>query len=549
MLTGTGTLEPQDSYTVTALATGEILEDYFEEGDEVSEDQVLMRLDSANLESSLERAQNTYDNAKKSLDDLYDDRTDLTVTSDHTGTIQVMNLEVGDDVMAGSVIASVLDRDTMLIDVPFMQADTFNIAGGDSAVLTVENTLEEITGTVDKISPSYTVNANGVKTVNVTIAVQNPGAITEAIAATAKIGTYSCTQAANFYYNVNEQITAEASGKVKTIVKDEGDFVTEGEAVVILESKTLDDSIDRAERSLKEAANALQDARDAFDNYEITAPIAGTVIDKKYKKGEKIGSGANGSGNTVAIIYDLSALKFDMNIDELDIDSLALDQEVIVTSDAKPGHTYVGKITNISVQGTTANGTTYYPITVTLDDYGNEEDGSKLRPGMNIDAEIVLEKVENVLAVPVDAVGRGNRVKVLKKDGTTASGVSADAADDKNKPNRADGENADAPSGMPEKPDGMEKPDNTQGAMPTPSDGYATAPASAEYEEVTVETGISDDEYIEILSGLSEGDTVIVESSGPISGGGWGNMMMGGPGGNMGGGPSGGMGGGPGGMR
>lgn len=323
VLTGTGTLEPYDSYTVTALASGEIVEDLFEEGDEVTKDQLLMRIDSSSLESSLERAQNSYDNAKKSLDDLYETRDDLNIVSDWSGVIQVMDIEVGDEVMSGTVIASIIDRDTMLIDVPFMQADTFSISKGDTAVLTIASTLEQITGTVDSISPSYTVNANGVKESLVTIAVNNPGGITESTSATAKIGDYSCTKAANFYYNVNEQIKAETSGEVARIIKDEGDYVTAGETVVVLESESLDDNIENAERSLKEAANSLKDAQDAFDNYEITAPISGTVIEKNYKLGEKIGSSSgSGSGNTIAVIYDMSALKFEMNIDELDIDSL-----------------------------------------------------------------------------------------------------------------------------------------------------------------------------------------------------------------------------------
>ena len=50
VLSGTGTLEPYDSYTVTALASGEIVEDLFEEGDEVTKDQLLMRIDSSSLE-------------------------------------------------------------------------------------------------------------------------------------------------------------------------------------------------------------------------------------------------------------------------------------------------------------------------------------------------------------------------------------------------------------------------------------------------------------------------------------------------------------------
>ena len=63
---------------------------------------------------------------------------------------------------------------------------------------------------------------------------------------------------------------------------------------------------------------------------------------------------------------------------------------------------------------------------------------------------------------------------------------------------------------------------------------YSTVPKTAEYTEVTVETGISDDDYIEILSGLEEGDVVIVESA-ERSGSDWTQMMMGGGmgGGNM----------------
>ena len=554
VLTGTGTLQPFDSYTVTALSTGEILEDYFEEGDEVVEDQLLMRLDSSNLESSLDRAQNAYDNAKKNLDDLYDDRNDLRVTTDYAGIIQVMDLKVGDDVMQGSAIASIIDRDTMLIDIPFMQEDTFNISRGSTAVLTVGDTLEELYGTVDSIKASYSVNSNGVKTVDVTIAVKNPGVITESTYATAKIGEYSCTGSSHFYYNVNESVKAEYTGKVKTIYKDEGDYVNKGDVIVLLESKNLEDSIERSERSLREAANSLKDAKDAFDNYEITAPISGTVIEKNYKKGEKIGSSGGSSANVVAIIYDMSALKFDMNIDELDIDSLRVGQEVIVTSDAKPGKSYTGYITNISIQGSTSNGTTVYPITVTIDEYGSAESGDQLRSGMNVDAEIILEKYENVLAVPVDAVGRGNKVKVVKlpeDDSAAESGANTQSGSTKSsdgeRPERAGdenqkdsfGEGGERPQNFAdgEKPEGFdpsafaERSESTSQNESAPGrrSGYSTVPKSTEYEEVTVETGATDGDYIEIVSGLSEGDVVIIETVNAASSFSWYNMGGGGP--------------------
>ncbi|MBQ8758127.1 MAG: HlyD family efflux transporter periplasmic adaptor subunit, partial [Clostridia bacterium] len=459
LLTGTGTLKPLDEYTVTALSSGEIIEDFFEEGDVVAEDQLLMRIDSSNLETSLERAQNSYDDALENLEDLRESREDLNVKSDYSGVIQVMNLEVGDEIRAGEVIASVVDRDTMLVDIPFMQADTLSINEGDAAVLTVGETFEELYGTVDEISPSYSINSNGVKTVNVTIAVKNPGVITESVSATAKIGEFACTAASNFYYNVNESIVAEASGEILRINKGEGDYISEGEIVLVLDGEDLDKSIEKAERNVRDAKNSLDDANEAFENYEITAPISGTVVEKNYKKGEKIGS--SGGGSTVAVIYDLSALVFEMNIDELDIDSVSLGQSVKVTSDAKTGMSYNGEITKISVQGVTSNGTTYYPITVTISDYG-QNSGNPLRSGMNIDAEIIIKEAANVIAIPVDAVGRGNRVTVVKN--TEAD----NGAEEESDGGQTDG--MQRPEGnvgeRPERPDGMQRPAGADGEMP-----------------------------------------------------------------------------------
>ncbi len=513
ILTGTGTLMPNDSYSVTSLAGGEILEDFFEEGDEVAEDQLLMRIDSSNLESSLERAQNSYTNAKESLDDLYEQRDDLTVVSDYSGVIQTMNLDVDDEVNAGFAAAAVIDRDTMLIDVPFMQEDAFRINEGDTASLTVGDTLETLTGTVTEISAGYDVNANGVKTVDVTIAVPNPGALTENVSASARIGIFSCTGSGKFYYNVNEVVKTEAGGTVRSVLKKKGDRVEKGDVIAVLESKTLAKNIEKAERSLREASNALKDAEDAFDNYSIEAPISGTVIKKNFKKGEKIAG--SGNNNIVAIIYDMSALKFDMNIDELDIDDIELGQAVNVTCDARDGYTYVGYVSQISVVGTTQNGTTYYPITITLDNYGSDEAGNELRPGMNIDAEIILKRSENTLAIPADALLRGNNVMLVSRAAERGDTVPADGEPLPGRPES--GENAPSGSqdasevpGNTEKTDTVSMPDMS--GMPSRRETYGTVDKSTEYTTVSVKTGISDDDYVEILEGLDEGDVIIVNT-------------------------------------
>ena len=145
--------------------------------------------------------------------------------------------------------------------------------------------------------------------------------------------------------------------------------------------------------------------------------------------------------------------------------------------------------------GTTTGGITTYPVTVRID----ETDG--LLPGMNVDAEIVLEQESGVLAVPSAAVNRGNTVLI------TADSPSAVNALDQ-----------EAPEG---------------------------------YVYVEVEVGISDESYTQILSGLQEGDKVayLPTSSGGEMGMAMTMMPSGMPSGGMpsGGMPSGGMSGGPGG--
>ena len=123
------------------------------------------------------------------------------------------------------------------------------------------------------------------------------------------------------------------------------------------------------------------------------------------------------------------------------------------------------------------------PVTVRID----ETDG--LLPGMNVDAQIVLEQAEDVLAIPSGAVNRGDTVLI------TADSPSAASALDQEAP-----------------------------------EGYVyvsveTGVSDDSYIEILSGLQVSDDSYIEILSGLQEGDTVAYI---PTSSGGGMSMMMGG---------------------
>ena len=190
-----------------------------------------------------------------------------------------------------------------------------------------------------------------------------------------------------------------------------------------------------------------------------------------------------------------------MNVDELDVSKIQVGQEVDITVDAIEDVKYTGYVDYVSLIGTSTNGVTSYPVTIVI----NEPDN--IIPGMNVSANIVVESKDDILTVPVSAVQRGNMVFVKSDDKTAKT-------DEK----QADGE---------AKTDGKPK-------MNAAPDGF---------KAVKVETGINDDNNIEIVSGLSEGDVVFVTPTADSSSDN--NMMM--PGGGMPGGMGGGPGGGPGG--
>ena len=94
-----------------------------------------------------------------------------------------------------------------------------------------------------------------------------------------------------------------------------------------------------------------------------------------------------------------------------------------ITAEALPGQTFVGRVDRVSINGTTTDGFTTYPVTVRLEEYG------ELNPGMNVSADIVLSRLEGALCVPVAAVNSDGTVLVagegaLAEDGVTVADLS-----------------------------------------------------------------------------------------------------------------------------
>ena len=180
----------------------------------------------------------------------------------------------------------------------------------------------------------------------------------------------------------------------------------------------------------------------------------------------------------------------------------------MITADALEDKVFSGYVETVSIIGSSSNGVTTYPVTIVID---NPEG---LIPGMNVSADIIVEKRENVVRIPASALMRGNQVAVQLKEGEKAPEITT--------------------------PDGKELPNNSKMMMNVAPDGFKL---------VKVKVGLSNEDYVEITEGIAEGDVVRITASQAASAtnfpqmggmpGGMGGMPGGGmPGGGM---PSGGM--------
>ncbi|WP_409967850.1 HlyD family efflux transporter periplasmic adaptor subunit [Bengtsoniella intestinalis] len=444
-ISSSGTLTAANSYTVTTLVEGEIIWDGVDEGTIVEKDDLLYEIDSSDVSNTLEKAEISLTQSQRSYDSMVDSQY---IYSDYTGELYELLVDTGDVITMGQTIGYTRDNRTMELKVAFPSDDAAGFYVGQSATVTLSGTFETLTGTVTNVSNSTEI-LSGTRIVrNVTVSITNNGGLSDTQEATVTIGGVGSSSSGTLAYASTGTITSDTAGEVTSMSVDEGDFIYKNARILTVGGDDMSDNLQSASESLRTTELTYESAQDALDNYSFTAPIAGTMIEKYYKTGDNVEA-----GDALCIIYDLAYLEIVMSIDELDIQNISVGQSVDIIADSMDTLEFTGTVTKVSVAGTTMGGTTTYPVTVQLNDYGS------LLPGMNVSTEIVVEEVVDVISISNVVIQRDNLVLVT--------------ADSPSAVNAVEGEEA---------PEG--------------------------YVYVAVETGLSDDDYVEITAGLTMEDTV-----------------------------------------
>ena len=260
--------------------------------------------------------------------------------------------------------------------------------------------------------------------------------------------------------------------------------------------KAGEQSVQAADFNVKSTEAALKELNTALRRTTIAAPMSGIVSKLSVEQGERVVGTIQMSGTEMMRIADLKKMEVRVDVSENDIPRVSMGDEVDIEVDAYVGRKFKGNVTEIANSATSTGSTavlttdqvTNFEVTIAIDPASYADlvaKGNKypFRPGMSASVEIKTETVANTLTVPIQSVTTRDEKAMKEKD----------------KKSEEDGPEDSAPETAKAKEEEEEDVKEVVFIL-VPGDSVHMA-------EIT--TGVQDDNYIQVLSGLKDGDEVI----------------------------------------
>jgi HlyD family secretion protein len=361
------------------------------------------------------------------------------------------------------------------------------------------------------------LKSNQVKKTKATVEVARKGKITSIVTATGKVQAQA-----------DVEISADVMGRIEELPVIEGQRITRGQLLVKIDDRSRQMEVAQAKGSLLSAESAFENARielqrekqlfekglssqsrldiaqnvydqaqaqvqinqalldraqDQLDKCTIRSPMNGIVTKLNSEEGENVVIGTmNNPGTVIVVVSDLSAIEIEAEVDETDIASVAMGQDVEITLDAFPDTIFKGQVIQVGNSATASSfgisdQVTNFQVKILIVD-----SVKNIKPGMTASVDITTDSREDVIKVPAGAVVmRPEDTGEEKKENAVKEGGEADSV------NKAEDQEKKEVEGV-----------------------FICRESKAKF--VPVATGIRDQQNVEIISGLSDGDSVITGS-------------------------------------
>ncbi|MBE3588312.1 MAG: HlyD family efflux transporter periplasmic adaptor subunit [Thermoanaerobacteraceae bacterium] len=275
-------------------------------------------------------------------------------------------------------------------------------------------------------------------------------------------------------------------------------------ALEALKNGSRPEDIAAAQAQVETARAQLELAQNNLAATEIRAPWDGIVTNVNGQVGQRVGSNTSATDPSNSFIFLISPeLQLRMQVNEADIDRVKVGQDVEFMVNAFPNRTFKGKVTAIAPQAQTVSNIQLYDVLVDVGD-----GGASLKAGESASVTVIINRKDNVITIPRAAIAyaQGYLSRTAQPAGSRATS-----------------------SGRPfngGNPGGRSSQETNRSISGTPSNG---SPRSGENRAVIlvlekgqpvkreVVTGASDERNVEVVSGLTAGEQVVVGTGSPGS--------------------------------
>ena len=464
---GSGMTRAKNSEAITITTAGTMSEVFVTEGQQVTAGDPLFTVDSPAARTAVDKARADVAGYEKQLSALQKDIAGLNLTAPHAGKIMLgedaPKLNPGEEISKGTVVAQLNDDTKMRLEQYYSYAYAGDLYVGQKVEVSVPTLMTTISGTVEAVHMVSRITPEGSKLFSAEILVDNEGALTAEMVASATVTVdgetvYPYEPGKLEYYRTTD-LKSTVNGTI--LVNNLVDYlqVSAGQVLVQIDGESSENEMFNIQQSLETAQEELEKAEKNLANCSAVAPIDGTVIGLTLQPGDEINT-----QNPIVTISDTSTLTVSATVDERNISYVKAGMMV----DLNQWDTLAtGTVESVSLSSTVNNGVATYPMTITADNY----EGT-LQVNSSINYTLIASQNDNCLVLPLQAVRT-----VTMEDGSMATVVYVQG----------------------------DRPDN---AIEVP---FVEEEIPEGYWAVPVEIGIQDNYNVEIKSGVEEGTVVFTQ--------------------------------------
>ena len=552
---GTGTTSAKNQPNVLAQADGTLTDLRVAVGDTVQEGDILAVITNEDIDDTITDCEFALWELDETILETSAGSSVLSIKAPMAGRVMAIYAAAGDDALAvfrrEGALAIISTDGRMRVEVDDVPKAA-NLALGDS--VSVTGASVDVTGTVTDLTlqgthATITINSDELpmgETVTVTTAAgQNVGTGTLEVNKPMEVSAYG--------------------GTIKSVSVKVGQKVERKDTLFKLEDSPLTLTLENLRLQREAAAKELEDVKAQRENLIVVAPCDGIIASLEVSEGDEITS-----GSLLCSILQGEDMKLTIAVDELDVVNVEAGQKVTITVDALSGVEISGEVYKIAPVGSNSGGVTTYDVELSFD-----AEGTGVRSGMNATGEIEIASKSSTLFVPVEAIMTiNNTTYVMAEDGgsqslaSASTSTSASTGGSGTKGSRGtDAQGMGVPAGMGGMPEMGEAPAGMDASTAgeasrrgswVQTEGTASEPAAQQEEEqsvltralntakslysglmawlyedavstadtvtgslVQVTVGMQNDDYAEILSGVSAGQTVLYTATSSSSGSSW----------------------------